>query len=127
MGFDQDVTEPALLGRLRRPEWVAHVLDAGDDSAADLTTNGGPSSRDRGHAVLLHLPRGERVALSDTATRIWLIIVESGASGVRMGDIVSVLAAEYGVDPTIVDHDATQLARQLIAGDWLELLPDSGD
>jgi hypothetical protein len=113
MRFDQDVASQQIKGRVRRPEWVAHVLDehAGEDP----------------HAVLLHLPRGERVALSPTATRIWELIVAAGPSGAHVGDIVPILAAEYGVDPTIVDHDAADLVNQMVAGEWLEVLPDSGD
>ena len=113
MGFDQDVEGQQIQGRVRRPEWVAHVLDEHDGEDP--------------HAVLLHLPRGERVALSPTATRIWQLIVAAGPSGVQMGDIVPILAAEYAVDPTIVDHDVTELVSQMIAGEWLEVLPDSGD
>lgn len=127
MGFDQEVDGHQLEGRVRRPEWVAHVLDEGvpsesaPEGPADAAEPGQP------HAVLLHLPRGERVALSATATRIWQLIVAAGPSGVRMGDMVPILAAEYGVDPTIVDHDATELVNQMVAGEWLEALPDSGD
>ena len=119
MGFDQRMERLPARGRVRRPDWVAHVLDEG------VPGQGAP--KEGIHAVLLHLPRGERVALSATATRIWQLIVLAGASGVRMGDIVPILAAEYAVDPTIVDHDVTELVSQMIAGEWLEVLPDSGD
>lgn len=95
---------------VRRPDWVAHVVDE---------STGEP------HAVLLHLPRGERTALSPTATRIWRLIVESGAAGVRLGDLVPILAAEYQADPMIIRQDVTALAGQLIEGGWVEEVAES--
>ena len=79
------------------------------------------------HAVLLHLPRGERTALSPTATRVWQLIVAAGADGVRLGDLVPVLAAEYGADPMIISQDVAALGAQLLAGEWVEAVPPPGD
>ena len=90
---------------IRRPEWVAHVLD---DASGEL------------RAVLLHLPSAERRALSDTATRIWQLVVASGEVGVRAVDLVPVLSDEYGADPTIVMRDVVALVEQMLDGEWLE-------
>jgi hypothetical protein len=95
---------------VRRPEWVAHVLDE---------SSGEP------HAVLLHLPRGERTALSPTATRVWQLVVAAGAAGVRTGDLVPILAAEYEADPMIISQDVAALVAQLLAGAWVEEVPVS--
>lgn len=97
---------------VRRPEWVAHVVDE---------SSGEP------HAVLLHLPRGERTALSPTATRIWQLIVAAGPQGVQTGDLVPLLATEYGADPMIIRRDVIALAGQLLAGDWVEAVPATQD
>ncbi len=95
-----------VAGRpVRRPAWVAHVLDE---------STGEP------HAVLLHLPRGERVALSPTATRVWQLIVAAGPAGVRLADVVAVLASEYGTDPKIIERDVDALTSQLTSGEWVE-------
>ena len=96
---------------VRRPEWVAHVLDE---------STGEP------HAVLLHLPRGERTALSPTATRVWQLIVAAGAKGVQTADLCPALAAEYGADPEIVSQDVAGLMTQLLAGEWVERVPAVG-
>jgi hypothetical protein len=92
-------------GAVRRPAWVAHVLDA---------------SADEPHAVLLHLPRGERIALSPTATRVWQLIVAAGPDGVRLDEQVPQLAAEYGADPETIARDVAALRAQLLAGEWIE-------
>ena len=90
---------------VRCPAWIAHVLDE---------STGEP------HAVLLHLPRGERVALSPTATRVWQLIVAAGPAGVRKADVVPLLASEYGADPLIIEHDVAALLTQLTTGGWAE-------
>ena len=98
----------------RRPAWVAHVLDdAGEEP----------------HAVLLHLPRGERVALSGTATRVWQLIVAAGPKGTQMGDVVPILTKEYRADPTIISRDVAALLAELLAGEWVEIVDPnpSGD
>lgn len=104
-----DVTgsDAAKVSRLpvRRPEWVAHVLD-------DAT--GEP------HAILLHLPRGERTALSTTGTRVWQLVVGAGPAGISAADMAPVLAKEYAADPKVVQADVTTLIEQLLAGDWVE-------
>ncbi len=93
--------------RFRRPEWVAHVLD----EAAEPP-----------RAVLLHLPSGRRIGLSDTATRVWQEIVASGAEGVQVGVITANVAPEYGVDPTIITHDVVALLDDMVAGEWVEMV-----
>ena len=98
---------------MRRPEWVAYVFDEAAPGAEG----------EEAVAVLLHLPRGERVALSGTGSRVWELITAAGAAGVRMGDLVPLLAEEYGVDPTIVDHDVSALLAQMTAGEWVEIVP----
>ena len=102
-----DVTEDSQVEDLpvRCPAWIAHVLDE---------STGEP------HAVLLHLPRGERVALSPTATRVWQLIVAAGAAGARKADVVPLLASEYGTDPLIIEHDVAELMTQLATGGWAE-------
>jgi len=90
---------------VRCPPWIAHVLDE---------STGEP------HAVLLHLPRGERVALSPTATRVWQLIVAAGPTGARKADVVPLLASEYGADPLIIEHDVAALMAQLTTGGWAE-------
>jgi hypothetical protein len=109
------VTDEATVGErgtpVRRPEWVAHVLD---DSAEPP------------RAVLLHLPSGRRTALSDTGTRIWREIVASGAVGIDLDTIAEQIAPEYAVDPTIVLRDADQLLREMVAGGWLEQVGQVG-
>lgn len=106
-----DVTDVAT-GRVRRPEWVAHVLD---------------DSVDPPRAVLLHLPSGRRIGLSDTATRVWKEIVASGAAGVHLGVMTAVLAPEYGVDPTIITEDVAALLSDMVDGEWVEIVPDISD
>ena len=95
-------------GRVRRPEWVAHVLD----EAAEPP-----------RAVLLHLPSGRRIGLSDTATRVWQEVVAAGADGISLGDIAAILAPEYGVDPAAIAHDVTALLSDMIDGEWIEVVP----
>jgi hypothetical protein len=99
----------AQFWRVRRPEWVAHVLD---------------DSVDPPRAVLLHLPSGRRTALSDTGTRVWQVIVASGADGTDGVNIGAVLGPEYAVDPTIVTHDVAGLVAEMVEGEWLEVVPD---
>jgi hypothetical protein len=84
---------------------VAHVLD---DSSGEP------------HAILLHLPRGERTALSPTATRFWQLIVAAGTSGARITELAPALAAEYDADPTVVERDLRALQVQLLDGEWVE-------
>lgn len=104
-----DVTDVAI-GRVRRPEWIAHVLDEAPDPP---------------RAVLLHLPSGHRIGLSDTATRVWQEVVAAGTDGVHLGAIAAVLAPEYGVDPTIITHDVTALLADMVEGEWVEIVPDT--
>jgi hypothetical protein len=103
-----DVTTGAQR-RFRRPEWVAHVLD----EAADPP-----------RAVLLHLPSGRRTGLSETATRIWREIVAAGPGGVHVGGITAIVAPEYGTDPTIITHDVVALLDDMVAGEWVEIVPE---
>jgi len=105
-------TSQAALWRVRRPEWVAHVLDQASDPA---------------QAVLLHLPSGRRTALSDTGTRVWQEIVASGSDGTDGVTIGATLGPEYGVDPTIVTRDVTVLVAEMVAGQWLEVVSMSDD
>ena len=94
--------------RVRRPEWVAHVLD---DEA------------DPPRAVLLHLPSGRRTALSDTGTRVWQLIVAAGADGTDGVNLGVTLGPEYGLAPTIITHDVAGLLAEMVAGGWLEVVP----
>jgi hypothetical protein len=107
-----DVTKDSQVEDLpvRCPAWIAHVLDE---------STGEP------HAVLLHLPRGERVALSPTATRVWQLIVAGGPAGASKADVVPLLASEYGADPLIIDRDVTALMEQLTTGEWVERVASS--
>lgn len=104
-------TDDASHRRVRRPEWVAHVLDEASDPP---------------RAVLLHLPSGRRTALSDTGTRVWQVIVAAGPDGVDGVNIGQTLGPEYGVDPTIVAHDVAGLVAEMVEGEWLEVVPESG-
>jgi hypothetical protein len=97
---------------VRRPEWVAHVLDEASDPP---------------RAVLLHLPSGRRTALSDTGTRVWQVIVASGTDGTNGVNIGATLAPEYGVDPTIITHDVSGLVVEMVEGEWLEVVPQTHD
>ena len=72
------------------------------------------------HAILLHLPRGERIALSDTGTRIWQLIVAAEAPGTCVEEMAPVLAAEYNAPLDVVAADVSTLIEQLLAGDWIE-------
>ena len=106
----EEATDPAHW-RVRRPEWVAHVLD----EAAEPP-----------RAVLLHLPSGRRTALSDTGTRVWQVIVASGTEGVDGVNIGRILGPEYGVDPTIITRDISGLVAEMVEGEWLEVVPTAG-
>ncbi len=92
-------------GRVRRPDWVAHVLD----EAADPP-----------RAVLLHLPSGRRIGLSDTATRVWREIVDAGEGGVDAGEVAERIAPEYGVKTDAIVPDIVELYGQLLEGEWVE-------
>lgn len=105
-----DVTEAS--GRVRRPDWVAHVLD----EAADPP-----------RAVLLHLPSGRRIGLSDTATTVWREIVASGSVGVEAAAVARTIAPEYGVEPSAIVGDITDLYDQLLAGEWVEAVGEPED
>lgn len=94
-----------LTERFRRPQWVAHVLDE---------ASGEP------HAILLHLPRGERIALSETGTRVWQLIVAADEPGTCVEAMAPVLAAEYNAQLEVVEADVLTLIEQLMAGDWIE-------
>lgn len=93
---------------LRRPEWVAHVLDEASDPP---------------RAVLLHLPSGRRIALSDSGTRVWQVIVASGAEGTNGVNIGQTLGPEYGVEPTLITRDIAGLLTEMLEGEWLEAVP----
>jgi len=103
-------TPQAAFWRVRRPEWVAHVLDEASDPP---------------QAVLLHLPSGRRTALSDTGTRVWREIVAAGAEGTDGVKIGATLGPEYGADPTIVTRDVAGLVAQMVEGEWLEVVGTS--
>jgi Coenzyme PQQ synthesis protein D (PqqD) len=90
---------------VRRPDWVAHVLD----EAADPP-----------RAVLLHLPSGRRIGLSDTATRVWQEIVASGEDGVAAAAVATRIAPEYGVETETIVPDIVDLYEQLLDGEWVE-------
>jgi hypothetical protein len=95
----------AGAARVRRPEWVAHVLD---------DASGEP------RAILLHLPRGERVALSRTGTSVWQLIVAAGSDGISVPELVPSLAEEYQAEPEVVTTDVQTLIDQLLEGEWVE-------
>ena len=101
-----DVTD-VVKSRVRRPEWVAHVLD---------------KEADPPRAVLLHLPSGRRIGLSHTATRVWQEVVASGADGIDAGGLTEILAPEYGADPKTVAHDVAALLKDMIDGEWAEVV-----
>jgi hypothetical protein len=90
---------------VRRPDWVAHVLD----EAAEPP-----------RAVLLHLPSGRRIGLSDTATRVWREIVDAGEDGVDADEVAERIAPEYGVETGVIVPDIVELYGQLIEGEWVE-------
>lgn len=106
-----DVTD-VTTRRVRRPSWVAHVLD----EAAEPP-----------RAVLLHLPSGRRIGLSDTATRVWQEVVASGADGIHLGAITAIVAPEYGVDPTIITDDVAALLADMLEGEWVEVVRGPSD
>jgi hypothetical protein len=105
---DQSASDAASWP-VRRPAWVAHVLDDENEPA---------------QAVLLHLPSGRRTALSDTGTAMWQVIVASGADGVTARDIGGALAPEYGVDAEVIAQDVGGLLAEMLDDDWLEVVPD---
>ncbi len=102
------VTDGARV-RFRRPEWVAHVID---------------ETAEPPRAVLLHLPSGKRTGLSETATRIWQEIVASGTEGVSVSAIAAIVAPEYSADPAIIAHDVVALLNDMVAGEWVEIVPE---
>lgn len=101
------VTDVATC-RVRRPDWVAHVLD--EDAEPP-------------RAVLLHLPSGRRIGLSPTATRVWQAVVEAGAEGLDLAGMAARLAPEYGADPAVIARDTTALLEEMIEGEWVEVVP----
>ena len=86
---------------VRRPEWVAHVLDGE-------------------HAVLLHLPSARRVALSPEATAVWELVVAAGRGGAGADDLVVALAPRYDADPEVIGGDVRALLDELVGGGWVE-------
>lgn len=97
--------------RVRRPDWVAHVLD----DAADPP-----------RAVLLHLPSGRRIGLSDTATRVWQEIVDAGEGGIEAAEVAGRIAPEYGVATEAIVADIGELYGQLLEGEWVERVTPEG-
>ena len=96
----------------RRPAHVAYVVDRPDgDRGAS------------GVAVLLHLPTGRRVSLSETATAVWLAVADSGQRGARVADLAAGLASRYGADQAEVAADVQRLFDELTAADLLEPTP----
>jgi hypothetical protein len=71
---------------------------------------------DDGRWVLLHLPSGQRLVLSDTASRIWAGLV----AGTDSAELTVDLAAEYATDPDVVGRDVGGLVDQLLAAGLLE-------
>ena len=98
--------EPPPEGaRLRRPEWVAHVLDDG-------------------RAVLLHLPSAKRRVLSPEATAIWQAVVASGSEGATSDEVSAVVGAAYPeADPDVIAHDVGVFLGELLATDLVEVVP----
>lgn len=87
---------------LRRPEWVAHVLDDDD------------------RAVLLHLPTARRLALSPEATAVWALILDSGTGGTTSARIAAALAPRYAAEPSVIADDVRRLLQALLDADLLE-------
>src|SRR5436190_10135286 len=102
----------AAAARVRRPDWVAHVLD---------------EEADPPQAVLLHLPSGRRTGLSPTATRIWQEIVATGQKGADQASLADKLAPEYGTTPSAIALDIEALLVEMVTEDWLEAVPPGGD
>jgi hypothetical protein len=71
---------------------------------------------DGGRWVLLHLPSGQRLVLSPTASRIWAGLAE----GADSADLVATLAGSYATDPDVVARDLHDLVEQLLAAGLLE-------
>jgi hypothetical protein len=71
---------------------------------------------DDGRWVLLSLPSGQRLVLSDTASRIWAGLV----AGTDSTELTEALADEYATDPDVVDRDVRGLVEQLVAAGLLE-------
>lgn len=88
----------------RRPPHVAWVVDDGT-------------------AVLLHLPSGRRVALSETATAVWQALVGAGDAGLRVADVTPALAERFGADAAQVSADVQHLLDELLAAGLLEPRP----
>jgi len=90
--------------RLRRPDWVAHVLDDG-------------------RAVLLHLPSAKRRVLSPEATAIWQAVVASGSAGATPAEVTAEVQAAYpGTDPDVIAHDVAAFLDELLATDLVEVV-----
>jgi hypothetical protein len=79
-----------------KPDHVAWVLD-------------GP------RAIVLHMESGEHIGLSETATEIWVLLMELG----DLTAVVDALAARYDVDRGVLEGDAHALVEQLLAADLL--------
>lgn len=97
-------SRPSPGPRWRRPAHVAWVVDDGT-------------------AVLLHLPSGRRMALSDTGTAVWQALVEAGDDGVAVADLTPALAERYHANPDQVAADVAHLLTELAAQDLAELSP----
>lgn len=61
--------------------------------------------------VLLDVERGRYYALNEVGSRIWALVCE----GVRFGEIVDRVCAEYDVSRERGERDADALIRQLLA------------
>ena len=41
-----------------------------------------------------------------------------------MGGIATNVAPDYGVDPSIITHDVVALLDDMVAGEWVEIVPE---
>lgn len=79
-------------------------------------------ARDGDATIVLHMERGEHVALSAHGTKVWELLLDSGDAGT----VVERLAAEYAdADPAVIEADVRALLDDLVARDLLDAVPDS--
>jgi hypothetical protein len=78
---------------------------------------------DGDRTVLLHLPTGQRLVLSPTASALWRGL----ADGEDPGSLCQRLAGEYGADVTVIAADQQRLVADLLGRGLLTTrLPASG-
>jgi hypothetical protein len=63
-----------------------------------------------GEAIILNLATGIYFGLDEVGTRLWALVTESGT----LQHAVDVMAAEYDVERSVLEHDVLELAGGLL-------------